>query len=180
MPEEVVVRYCAPTLAGLKTGSLFTSPCEDRETMEGEVLELNRNMNSEDLRAMVAGYCKDRALIYIYSSSLLERDLKNDEIRTMLETYGYETDDPKACLEHLKERLEESEFPHEIGYFLGYPPKDVQGFIENRRPCKCIGDWKVYDDEETAKKLFALYRRCTKDFERYIALGKSLRHLTYK
>ena len=23
-------------------------------------------------------------------------------------------------------------FPHEIGLFLGYPPEDVSGFIENR------------------------------------------------
>ena len=28
MPDEMVIRHCAPTLASLKTGSLFSCPCE--------------------------------------------------------------------------------------------------------------------------------------------------------
>ena len=36
---------------------------------------------------------------------------------------------------------------------LGYPAEDVQGFIENEtKECKCVGCWKVYGDEEKAKK----------------------------
>ena len=31
MPEEILIRQGAPTLAGIKTGSLFPCPCEDRE-----------------------------------------------------------------------------------------------------------------------------------------------------
>lgn len=45
------------------------------------------------------------------------------------------------------------EFPHEVGLFLGYPPEDVEGFIENKaRSCKITGYWKVYSDEEKAKR----------------------------
>ena len=47
-----------------------------------------------------------------------------------------------------------AEFPHEIGLFLGYPPEDVQGFLENRL-CKCVGCWKVYGDEQAAQNGFA-------------------------
>ena len=43
MPEKLVVRYCAPTLAGLKTGSLFTYPIE--EDFEKELLQWNRRLN---------------------------------------------------------------------------------------------------------------------------------------
>ena len=31
MSEEILIRQGAPTLAGIKTGSLFPCPCEDRE-----------------------------------------------------------------------------------------------------------------------------------------------------
>ena len=47
----------------------------------------------------------------------------------------------------------ESDFPHEVGLFLGYPPRDVEGFIrEKARRAKCTGAWKVYGDEEAARK----------------------------
>lgn len=31
MSEEILIRQGAPTLAGIKTGSLFPCPCENRE-----------------------------------------------------------------------------------------------------------------------------------------------------
>ena len=30
MSNEILVENCAPTLAGLKTGNLFSCPCPDR------------------------------------------------------------------------------------------------------------------------------------------------------
>ena len=55
------------------------------------------------------------------------------------------------------------DFPHEIGLFLGYPAEDVSGFIRHGARCaKCVGTWKVYGDEESARKKFALYQKCTR------------------
>ena len=42
MSEENVVRLCAPTLAGIKTGSLFPCPCENRETLLMEIRQYNQ------------------------------------------------------------------------------------------------------------------------------------------
>ena len=33
MSEEILIRQGAPTLAGIKTGSLFPCPCEDHEAL---------------------------------------------------------------------------------------------------------------------------------------------------
>ena len=33
MSEELVIRQAAPTLAGIKTGSLFPCPCEDKAAL---------------------------------------------------------------------------------------------------------------------------------------------------
>lgn len=64
----------------------------------------------------------------------------------------------------LVRRLNRGEdFPHEIGLFLGYPAEDVSGFIRHGARCaKCVGTWKVYGDEESARKKFALYQKCTR------------------
>ena len=41
MSEEMVVRQCAPTLAGIKTGSLFPCPCTDRDALDRKSTRLN-------------------------------------------------------------------------------------------------------------------------------------------
>ena len=71
------------------------------------------------------------------------------------------------------------EFPHEVGVFLGYPPEDVDGFIGNRA-CghKCVGCWKVYGEEEAARKTFAKYQKCTRVYCEQWARGASIERLT--
>ena len=45
MSEEILVRQGAPTLAGIKTGSLFPCPCEDREALLSDIRKLNRRLS---------------------------------------------------------------------------------------------------------------------------------------
>ena len=40
MSEELVIRQAAPTLAGIKTGSLFPCPCEDKAALLAEIRDL--------------------------------------------------------------------------------------------------------------------------------------------
>ena len=44
MSEELVVRQCAPTLAGIKTGSLFSCPCDSPEELRQEVRRINPSL----------------------------------------------------------------------------------------------------------------------------------------
>ena len=72
----------------------------------------------------------------------------------------------------------ESEFPHEIGLFLGYPPEDVKGFIDNNAEnCKCVGAWKVYGNPEEAEKVFERFRKCTKAYSEQLLKGRSVERL---
>ena len=40
--EETVVRQCAPTLAGIKTGSLFPCPYQSRQQLLADIRRMNR------------------------------------------------------------------------------------------------------------------------------------------
>lgn len=44
MSEEILVRQGAPTLADIKTGSLFPCPCENREALLADIRQLNRRL----------------------------------------------------------------------------------------------------------------------------------------
>ena len=45
---------------------------------------------------------------------------------------------------------------------------------------KWVGGWKVYGDEEAAKKQCARYRKCTEIYRDLFAKGKSVEQLTVK
>lgn len=44
MSEELVVEQCSPTMAGLKTGSLFSCPAEDTRTLWQSIRRLNQRL----------------------------------------------------------------------------------------------------------------------------------------
>lgn len=178
MPEKLVIQYCAPTLAGLKTGSLFILPYE-REMIEKELEEWNKRFQSKGLRFILLGVRVHKALIYVYRPKKLMNDLLVHATKDILEERGYETIEETKCLETLKEHLQKDQtFPHEIGCFLGYPPEDVEGFIKKDKPCKLTGIWKVYGDEKKAEKLFETYKKCTNIYLQQYEKGIQLEQLT--
>lgn len=180
MSEEMIIRHCSPTLAGMKTGSIFIWAYESEHELKESVRKWNKLFSRKGIRVYPLRCRSGKALIYIYRPSQLNADLSDSVARSLLSERGYDPDAPCRCLRKLMRRIQSGdEFPHEIGLFLGYPPKDVHGFIENRADsCKCVGLWKVYSDEEAAKKLFAKYRKCTDVYCAQHAMGRSIDRLT--
>lgn len=160
MPEELVVRHCSPTLAGLKSANMFSCAYKSRAELNRDIRSLNRLLGKKGLRVIPLRYSGGKALIYVYRPQKLNSDLGSEKAHRVLESCGYSCGSAGKCLSRLIARLSESEdFPHEIGLFLGYPPEDVAGFIEKKK-CKLTGFWKVYGDTDSAEKKFASYRKC--------------------
>lgn len=160
MSEEVIVRLGAPTLAGIKTGSLFTCAYTSRKSVEESLRQLNRCFAPKGLCLLPLRYSEKNVLLYLFRPAELSRDLQNSEAAELLRQEGYPCESCGKCLAALTRKLRSGEgFPHEIGLFLSYPPEDVKGFIENHAAnYKLSGLWKVYGDEKKAKELFAKYK----------------------
>ena len=172
MSEETLIRQAAPTLAGIKTGSLFPCRCEDPALLHEEIRRLNRLLVPRGLCLLLIRYQEGGALLYLYRPAELRRDLQNRLAAEILEQAGYSCQCCAQYVTRLVRRFRENgEFPHEVGLFLSYPPEDVKGFIDHRA-CgfKCAGLWKVYSDEARAQELFAKFRKCT---EIYCALWQA-------
>ncbi len=178
MSNEMLIRCCAPTMASLKTGNMFTCPFDSREEMISELRRLNQALGHKGLRAIPLRWADGRALVYLYRPKMLEKDLRNDLASRLLAECGYPGGNPNRCIARLITRLRSSQdFPHEVGLFLGYPPADVDGFMHRKHACKLSGCWKVYDDTESAARQFARCRHCTEVYLRCLSKGYSLEKL---
>jgi len=156
MSEEILVRQGAPTLADIKTGSLFPCPCENREALLADIRQLNRRLSPKGRACCRSTFCWGRRSFYLYRPAGLRRDLRDVQASELLRQAGYGDESCARCVARLACRFREGkESPHEVGLFLSYPPEDVKGFIDHRaNGFKCAGLWKVYGDEEKARSLF--------------------------
>lgn len=180
MSEEAMIRNCAPTLAGIKTGNLFSYTYRSAEEMRSAVRMWNRRLGKKGVRILPLRYRGRQALIYVYRPAHLNADLRNADAGRILAQCGYRCAASAQCIAELMRRLRSSDdFPHEIGLFLGYPPEDVSGFIE-QKACgyKCAGCWKVYGDEQKCRRLFAQYKQCTRAYERMLQNGADVSAMT--
>ena len=203
--QAAVVRYCSPTLAGIKPASLFTYPgtyahgdgstatetiAERRARLLNVIAQCNRELDPLGIHLSVLVWRPCGALVYVYRAKSLTTYFADPRAQTALASEGYDTRDLSTCLVHLASRITlassnaaESaydgsvcalarnrrcdtgcmcEFPHEIGYFLGYPYEDVHQFIvQHGENYKVIGAWKVYTNVEQALTTFDSYRACT-------------------
>ena len=131
--EETLVRLAAPTLAGIKTGSLFPYFYETRESVERELKRMNRLLIPRGLCLLLLRLTERSALLYLFRPTKLKRDLEDRSAAALLRGAGYPCASCGACLRRLLKRFRDGgEFPHEVGLFLGYPPEDVGGFMHDR------------------------------------------------
>ena len=64
MSEELMIREASPTLAGIKTGNLFTCPYESKEQVMDEIREMNRCLVKKGLCLLPFRFSEKRVLLY--------------------------------------------------------------------------------------------------------------------
>ena len=182
MSDRLLIYHCSPTLAGLKTGSMFSCMCDSLAEAEQAIAEWNRILEPKGLRTIILRFRNSRALIYVYRYSHLMTDLMQPGVSEFLKECGYENMKVEYMIQRLSDRIGNSEkFPHEIGLFLGYPLEDVKSFIANCGRNSCMtGYWKVYNNLDEARKTFMRYTKCTNVYTQKMKEGTSLDRLTVR
>lgn len=181
MTEELLIRHCAPTLAGLKVGALVNTDFPDDQAFADWIASINALLAPKGVAVRELRSRPGRALLYVYRPKQLAKILDNPEAREILAVAGYA--DAVGIEEHLNRlasKLSDYEdFPHEIGLFLGYPPADVQGFIQHKGAgAKACGIWKVYSNVDAAMRSFRKFRKCNAVYAMKWREGLSLSRLT--
>ena len=166
--EHLLLTHCTPTLIKRKLGSMFH--LDNRYSDVHELVEYyDQILNLQGLRINLF-YTHGRYTVYVYLPSSLNYLMTNKDIQSFLKQYDYPDHD---ILSHLEKRLEMSQYPHEIGLFLGYPLADVWGFVHHKK-CQCCGYWKVYENKREKESLFKQFDCCKKEFILLYEQGYSL------
>jgi len=178
--ENYLIEHCSPTLANIKTASLFTYTFQCKQGFIRCLLKINHTLNKRGVYVEPLRISEGRALIWVYRKSQIEQRLQETAISKFLRACEYDLTTLDEVILFLKRRIEESDgFPHEIGIFLGYPLADVIAFIKHDgKNSKCTGCWKVYFDENEAIRIFAMYEKCRTVYKKMFSLGKSIIQLT--
>lgn len=178
--ESIIGQHCSPVLMGIKPSNLVSISRDEADNLP-ELLEMNdEQFKNDGISVMILCSCKKHYQVFLYRSEFLESYLATPEAISILTKDGYpEKSSLSQKLLILRSRMESgTQFPHEIGLFLGYPPEDVEGFRNNNGAgCKFCGSWKVYGDVEKAKRLFSLYRGCRNMVFSQLSKGLSLRQI---
>lgn len=157
--QRLAAEQCAPVMFGIKPSNLLIiDPGYDPVLMSV--------VAGTGLKVRCFYYGGSRQIWFMYHEKMLLKYLAKPEILEFMQQYGYTRDMTLGkVLLHAAQRFREykkgqAPFPHEMGILLGYPLCDVRGFIENEgRNYLCTGYWKVYENEEEARRIFSMYAK---------------------
>lgn len=199
--------FTYPGVYADQNGSSATAAIEDRRAhLLNVIAQCNHELNPFGIHLSVLVWRPCGALVYACRPNSLATYLADPRAKTALTKEGYDTGNLSACLVHLASRITLAsnnaaecacgqtrcaldhqahcdngctcEFPHEIGYFLGYPYEDVHQFIvQHGENYKVFGAWKVYTNVEQALTTFDSYRACTQYLTYVYQQGYSLAQL---
>lgn len=101
-----------------------------------------------------------KRVLFINEKSM-DKVLSNKRCINFLKFVGYSSKYRlNDYMDELVYRLQSEEFPHEIGVFLGYPLKDVLGFMGyGKNELVEIRNWRIYGDQKTSYEVYNNFMR---------------------
>ena len=160
----------APVLVKVKP-AVLVGICSNKNGCDCKSLwESQKNVVMSMLNVSYVELKKSRQILF-YDPELLMQTVTAAGRKEFLKEFGYSdciTLDDYLML--LSERFNSNNFPHEIGIFLGYPLKDVKGFL--RFPAVTpvqSGLWKVFGDAEPSIRIMRTCKKSEEYFKRIMA-----------
>lgn len=173
--EKLLAFHCSPALFGIKPSNLINVSLKDFPNIEAEIEELNKTFNSR-IRFKLMNITSSRALILVYQPSKLFKAIFKLNSYEYLSKYNYPIiKDLDLYLDVLKEKIVDNvDFPHEIGVFLGYDLDDIKEYQSGNKNCLFVGYWKVFSNKDEKMKIFNQYTKCKNIVSRLLDKGYRL------
>lgn len=145
------------TMVGVKPAELLNIPINEGGTKNLALEELRAYLlQDKDIKLREIKKQNGRVQVLFYHCNALDNALCNNTNLKFLRGLGYpEQYSLEGYVDFLVARLNRKDFPHEIGLFLGYPFKDVLGYIGHPSlKLVKINGWKIYGDDKLSNKRY--------------------------
>lgn len=168
-----ILRMIGPVILGSKPVEIINIPGDINEK-EIKIYQIKSFFsNCCKITYRFINTCDSGKRVLFINEKQLAKVLSNKKCINFLKFMGYPSEyELNNYIDELISRLESEEFPHEIGIFLGYPLKDVLGFMGYGRK-ELVGtcNWKIYGDKEIS---YRIYNNFVRDKEIMKALVDTL------
>ncbi len=175
--EKYIAYYCAPVIFGIKASSTI-------------IIKSSQSINFKyfvdtQIKFYEIAQIRDKKLYLIFRKELLMKAINNSMLFEFMNKF-YKENEVEYCLRIFSSKYKDylkkqGDFPHELGIFLDYPPKDVIEFIKNNGAnYKICGYWKVYDDVKKAMEIFVEYDKSKSVIMQELKNGKSINYIYNK
>lgn len=153
-----LIENLAPLVLGIKPSVLLNMSLEQEMNWKElqELITRQKTLQLKEIREL-----KGRLQVFFYQRERLDSLLQQEPVHEFLTSLGYpEHHSLDAYLSLLQHKIVSRKFPHEIGVFLGYPLKDVLGFMGLLPlPYRKTQDWRIYGDETPSNEIYEKYRQ---------------------
>ena len=172
----LLAMHCAPLLKRMAVANVLT-------LSRKQALGIKGMLKNTEIECYILKADCGRVILYLYRKDALQSCLQQEDVRNFLKKYGYPDKEIVDMLKRLSQRIRlyadgQTDCPHEIGAFLGYPLADVESFIENRgKNYAYLGYWKVYHDVEQAVKTFRLFDKERERAVQDVIFGKGIQEI---
>lgn len=156
-----IIGMIGAVILGSKPSEIINIPgskCEKQSKLNQ--IQLFFNDCSKITYRMITTIDGGKRVLFI-NETIMEKVLDNKRCINFLKFIGYpHTYNQKDYINQLVSKLESDNFPHEIGIFLGYPLKDVLGFMGyGKKDLVEIRNWNIYGDKEISYQIYNTYTR---------------------
>ena len=151
-----LIELLGPVILGAKPSEILSFPLHEADSM----MKISAIESIFDQDSKIAykkiNYHNKCVKILFYHPCVLEETLKEPKNLRFLKHMGYSTEyELEKYLEYLTEKIRQGNIPDEIGVFLGYPLKDVLGFMGHPSlKLTKINGWRVYGDERLSDRKY--------------------------
>lgn len=156
-----VLEMIGAVILGSKPAEIINVPgsTEDKEIKLAQIESFFSSCSRITYR-IITTYDGGKRVLFINKKSI-ERVLSSKKCINFLKFVGYPSEYKlNDYIDELVFRLQCEEFPHEIGVFLGYPLKDVLGFMGyGNKELVEIKNWRIYGDKDVSYKVYNSFMR---------------------
>ena len=156
-----ILEMLGAVILGSKRAEIINVPGskEDKKIKLSQIEAFFSNCSRITYR-IITSHDGGKRVLFINEKSM-EKVLVNKRCINFLKFVGYSYDyELNDYMDELLFRLQSEEFPHEIGVFLGYPLKDVLGFMGyGKNELVEVKNWRIYGDKEISYEVYNNFMR---------------------